>query len=51
MKIINNWKYKGWGNAKFLYWKSINRCGHRFFVIILFGIACWHISKNKVMGW
>ena len=37
--ITNNWKYKGWNKAKFLFWQGVNIFGQRFLIIILFGIV------------
>jgi len=38
-KFVNNWKYKGWNNSKFLFLTGINVFGRRFFVIIVFGLG------------
>lgn len=38
-KFINNWKYRGWHNAKFLCWSGINIYQQKFLVLIIFGIA------------
>lgn len=39
IKIVNNWVYKGWDNAKFLWWKSTNIFNQECLVCIIFGIA------------